>query len=232
MEQKDEVKVHERVLGESLLFGILGRALYNQPDMIWLNSLIHEDVFSEVPFSADRDETKQGQEIIQKWVQNNANGLDEESLKELSSDYTRLLVGVDKVLAPPWESVYFNEDRMVFQEQTLDVRNWYRRFGLEPENLHKEPDDHIGLEMTFVAYLAELAVKALEEEDHEKFERLNEAKRQFLSDHLLLWGPAWCALVMEHAKTDYYLGLGHLTLGALLAIAEQYQIQVSDKVIK
>lgn len=232
MKQNDEAELKEMLLGESLLFGLLGRALYNQPDKNWLNSLITKDVFSEVPFSTDRPETKRGQELMQNWVRINAGGINEEAFKELSADYTRLFVGVGKVLAPPWESVYFNEDRMVFQEQTLDVRNWYRRFGLELENLHREPDDHIGLEMTFVAYLAELAIKVLDEQDEDKYKLLYDAKLQFLSEHLLKWGPTWCALVKEHAKTGFYQGLGYLTLGALLAIADRYELQVPTEVIR
>jgi putative dimethyl sulfoxide reductase chaperone len=225
-------KLRETLLGESLLFGLLGRATYNPPEKSWLDSLIQKDIFTEVPFGAAQSETQRGQEILHDWVQKNTGGLGEELIKDLKADYTHLFVGIGKVLAPPWESVYFNEDRMIFQEQTLDVRNWYHRFGLELENIHKEPDDHIGLEMSFIAYLAELGGKLLEEKDDEKFVLLNDAKRQFLSDHLLLWGPAWCALIIEHAKTDYYRGLGHLTLGALLAMADLYDIQIPDKVTK
>ena len=231
MKQDNEAMLKENLLGESLLFGLLGRALYNQPDKDWLNSFIEEDVFAEVPYSTEQAETKRGQELVQNWVLDNKE-ISEESFKDLKADYTRLFVGVGKVLAPPWESVYFSEDRMIFQKETLDVRNWYRRFGLELENLHKEPDDHIGLEMSFVAYLAELGIKVLDEQDEEKYKLLNDAKRQFISEHLLQWGPTWCALVKEHAKTDFYQGLGYLTMGALLTIAEKYDLQVPREVVK
>jgi putative dimethyl sulfoxide reductase chaperone len=232
MKENNEAQLKEVLIGESLLFGLLGRALYNQPDKNWINSLIADEVFSEVPFSMDRPETKRGQELMQNWIRKNAEGIDEESFTELNADYTRLFVGVGKVLAPPWESVYFNEDRMVFQEQTLEVRNWYQRFGLELENLHREPDDHIGLEMTFVAFLAELAVKALDEQDADNYKLFVNAKRQFLSEHLLQWGLSWCELVKEHAKTEYYQGLGHLTLGALLAVIDQYDITIPKEAIR
>lgn len=33
---------------------------------------------------------------------------------ELTGDYYRLFVGPDTVLAPPWESVYRHEDRLIF----------------------------------------------------------------------------------------------------------------------
>ena len=53
---------------------------------------------------------------------------------------------------------------MIFQEQTLHVRQWYSRFGLQVVKLHKEPDDHIGLELEFVAHLANLALQAIRSE--------------------------------------------------------------------
>ena len=60
-----------------------------------------------------------------------------------------------KVLTPP-ESVYFSEERLVFQEETLQVREWYRRFDLQSVKLH-EPDDHVGLELTFWLILPNVA---------------------------------------------------------------------------
>lgn len=233
MEQNDKNKLIEEILlGEYLVFGLLGRVLYNRPDESLLKALIDEDVFSEIPFGADQKETNKGQKILLNWAKNNQKGLSEDTLKDINADYTSLLVGVGKVLAPPWESVYFTEDRLIFQEQTIQVRKWYRRFGLELENLHKEPDDHIGLEMSFIAFLAELGVKALQEKNTDEFESLNESQSQFLSNQLLKWGPLWCGLVIQHAKTDYYQGLGHLTLGSLLAIADHFNLQIPKEVDK
>lgn len=218
------------LLGEALLFGLLGRFLYTQLDKAWLQSLIDEDVFAEVPFGAAQNETVLGLELLQKWSQENIAGLSDGSFDDLRADYTRLFVGVGRVLAPPWESVYFNEGRMVFQEQTLQVREWYRRFGLQAEKLHKEPDDNIGLEMSFVAYLAKLGLQSLEEQDEIKFDLLLDAQRQFLTEHLLQWGPLWCDLVNDHAHTDFYQGLAHLTRGALLAVAQQFNVELSKEV--
>ncbi|MBL6983284.1 MAG: molecular chaperone TorD family protein [Anaerolineales bacterium] len=232
---KESQKNDERgtiLLGEALLFGLLGRILYDQLDKAWLQSLIDEDVFSEAPFGAKQRETALGLDLLQKWSQENSAGISDESFDEWRSDYTSLFVGVGEVLAPPWESVYFSEERLVFQEQTLQVREWYRRFGVEPEKLHKEPDDHIGLELTFVSYLSKLALQALEDQDEEKYEKLLDAQRQFISKHLLRWGTQWCNLVGEHARTDFYKGLAFLTRGALLALAEQYDIQIPDTLAK
>ena len=225
---KFEIKTdwHVLLLGEALVFESLGRLLYEELDKAWLQSLLKEDVFEDVPFGAEQHETKLGLELLQNWARENEAGISDKSFDDLRVDYTRLFVGIKKVLAPLWESVYFNQDRMVFQEQTLQVRAWYRRFGLEPEKLYQEPDDHIGLELLFLVHLAKLGLQALEENDQAGSEKYLQAQRDFLSEHLLRWGPAWAKLVRQHATTDFYRGLAHLVHGTLLAVAELLEVEV------
>lgn len=224
---KFEIKTdwHVLLLGEALVFESLGRLLYEELDKAWLQSLLKEDVFEDVPFGAEQQETKLGLELLQNWARENEAGISDKSFDDLRVDYTRLFVGIKKVLAPLWESVYFNQDRMVFQEQTLQVRAWYRRFGLEPEKLYQEPDDHIGLELLFLVHLAKLGLQALEENDQAGSEKYLQAQRDFLSEHLLRWGPAWAKLVRQHASTDFYRGLAHLVHGTLLAVAELLEVE-------
>ena len=86
------------------------------------------------------------------------------------------------VVAPPWESVYFSPDRLVFQQETFQVRAWYTRFGLQSANHNKEPDDHISVELEFVAHLAELGLRALQACDRERFHETPEAQSGFLAE--------------------------------------------------
>ncbi|MCX6064708.1 MAG: molecular chaperone TorD family protein, partial [Chloroflexi bacterium] len=148
----------------------------------------------------------------------------------LTKDQLHLFIGPDKLLVPSWESAYFNQGRLVFQEQTIQVREWYARFGLAIETVNHEPDDHIGPELSFVAHLATLGLQVLEDADDQNLESILQAQRDFLGEHLLRWGPAWARLVGEHAETDFYRGLAHLTHGALLAAAETLQIELPKEV--
>ena len=218
------------IFGESLLFGLLGKILYANLDKAWLETLIREDVFSEAPFGAEQVEMQHGIELLQRWSNENRGGLEMPQFKALQEDNLRLFIGLNKVPAPVWESVYFSEKKLIFQEQTLQVREWYARFGLQAERINREPDDHIGLEMLFIAHLASLALQAIEQNDENKLNDILQAQREFLSDHLLRWGPAWAKLVKQHAATDFYRGIAHLTHGALLAIAETLEIKMPKEV--
>jgi len=218
------------IFGESLLFGLLGKILYANLDKAWLETLIREDVFSEAPFGAEQVEMQHGIELLQRWSNENRGGLEMPQFKALQEDNLRLFIGLNKVPAPVWESVYFSEKKLIFQEQTLQIREWYARFGLQAERINREPDDHIGLEMLFIAHLASLALQAIEQNDENKLNDILQAQREFLSDHLLRWGPAWAKLVKQHAATDFYRGIAHLTHGALLAIAETLEIKMPKEV--
>lgn len=224
----DEWKVI--LLGETLLLGVLGKAIQDAPNKEWMQSLIDEDIFSESPLESKNQDIETGLSYLQVWSQENREGISDERFIDLQADYTRLFVGTGKAIVPSWESVYFNKDGMLFQEQTIQVRQWYRRFGLESEKLNTEPDDHIGLELSFLAYLAQLGLKALDENNAARFEQILQAQRQFISEHPLMWVPRWCTLVEERAGTDFYRGLALLTRGALSSIAEQLQIEIPKEV--
>jgi len=216
------------LMGEMLLLGVLSKAIQSDPQREWLQSLIDQDIFSESPLESDHQDIVAGLRLLQTWAQENRESISDQRLTDLKTDYIRLFVGLGKTIAAPWESVYLNENRMIFQEQTLQVREWYRRFGVESEKLYKEPDDHIGLELSFLAHLATLGLQALEENDEVKFEQTLQAQRQFISEHPLKWAPRWCELVEENAKTDFYRGLAKLIRGALFSLAESLEVQKSD----
>lgn len=210
----------EILTGEMLLFGLVGQAIYQYADRQWLESLAAQDIFSEAPFAGENPDVIAGLEQLQAWSAANRNGMTDETFDDLRAEFTRLFAGgPGPVQAPPWESVFFSRDRLVFQQETLEVRGWYGKFGLELVNKYQEPDDHIGIEMGFIAHLAQLALAAEEAGDAARREELLQAQSGFLSDHLLRWGPVWAGLVLKYARTPFYRGLAYLTRGALTEIA-------------
>lgn len=218
--------------GEALLFGLLGKALYSNPEEEWLQPLVDEQVFIESPFASNWPEIIEGLSRLTDWANGWQGGEKAESLVNLKTDYVRLFSGIGKSPVIPWESVYFSDNHLLFQEQTLDVRAWYRRFGLEAEKIHREPDDHIGLELLFLSHLAALGIQALNEQDNVRFEELLDAQREFFKKHIGIWAPMWCNLVEKHAQTDFYKGLASLTRGALSALAEVLDVKSPKKALR
>lgn len=216
----------ETLKGEALLLSLAGRIIYSYPDdtkKAWYQSLIQEEVFTEVPFAPNQGDIIIGLHFLQSWSQS---GFASQIYSDMQKEYTRLFIRPGKDIVSQWESTYFNEDRLTFREQTLDVRAWYRRYDLIPEKLYREPDDHIGLELIFTAHMAQLAVQALEKRDEASFEELIQAQKGFLSEHLLRWGPTWCNLVEKNTRMDFYRGIACILRGALTELSSIYDLKI------
>lgn len=205
--------------GQMLVCGVLAKALYGTPDRDWIASLAARRMFGEIPFGAARPEIAKAAALLQGWAEGAEGGLDDDGFVTIRDDYTRLFVGPHQLLAAPWESVYSNKDRAVFQRETVSVRNWYLRFDLVLASAHNEPADHIGLQFGFLAHLAELTLSAAALTDGREVTRLIDAQRGFLSQHMLAWAPRWADDVVAGARTDFYRGLGWLARGTVLEAA-------------
>jgi putative dimethyl sulfoxide reductase chaperone len=212
-----EWQIH--LTGELLMFSLLGKVLLQIPEKSWLQPLLDEDLFAEAPFAEKQTKVIHGLVLLEKWSRDFQGNIPQAALTDLKADYTRLFTGMAKIPVAPWESVYFTEERLVFQAQTQDVRNWYRRYGLELDNQYKEPEDHIGLELTFMGHLAKIGLSALAAHNQADFEQALAAQRDFAAKHLFLWAPLWCNLVNEHAQTVFYRGLALVVHGALIELA-------------
>lgn len=218
----------EQLLGQYLLFGLLGKLLYSNPNSALLKPVIEGDLFDEAPFASDNPEVVAGLSLLQEWREQYQQPTTHKVvLTEAQVDYMRLFAITERLPLAPWESFYGNDERLLFQETMLDVRNWYTRFGLELVNAHREPDDHIGLELLFVAHLAQLGLQAVEEGNGLNLEQVLAAQRGFLTAHLLKWAPRWCDQMVDHARTDYYRGLALVLRGALLALSQLLNLDMA-----
>lgn len=138
----------------------------------------------------------------------------------LETDYRQLFVGPGTMQAPPWESVHLSDEGLTFQAHTLGVREAYAEFGLQAPALHKEPDDHIGLELAFLGQLAVAALTSGEAGDVGAQGAVLAAMTQFLHEHLLMWAPEFARLTIAAAQTPLYRAVGELLAGALGWLAE------------
>ena len=196
---------------QALAYQFLGRCFYEAPRAEWLAAFAGDRLFEAWPFPSRDDRTAGGLALLVPFCE----GWDPSQLGALTWDFNRLFVGPGEMLAAPWESVYRSKTKLTFQETTLQVRELYERFGVRAPAIHREPDDHLGLELAFVATLSDLAAQAAAAGDCARLARCFEAQKDFLRDHLLAWAPACLELVDKHAESGYYRGAALLALGSL-----------------
>lgn len=220
----------EQLVGEVLLFGLLGKILYSIPARDWLDQLVADNLFDSAPFAETQPDTVEGLALLSAWTEACRGGISDETLTGLKTDHTALFVGLRAMVVPAWESVYFSEERLMFQDRTSDVQARFRQMGAEVQTPDREPVDHIAFELSFVGHCAQLALAALEAGDTCQLDAVTAAKREFLGEHLLQWGPKWAELMLKHAQTDFYRGLALLVRGALAELAQIDAVKVPARI--
>jgi TorA maturation chaperone TorD len=200
----------------SFAFLLLGKVFLSFPEPGFINTLITQDLFKDWPLQKESEATSKGLKLMKEFI----NTWKPWSLPPLKMDYTRLFVGLEKTLAPPYESVYLGREKILFEEPTLAVRKFYQDFGVQVSEKNTIPDDHIGMELHFLAYLCEKSTTALKNQDQNGYTKLIEAIKKFLSEHLNLWFTPFFENVIAHGETSYYKGAVYLTRGALENLSE------------
>jgi TorA maturation chaperone TorD len=203
-----------------LAFGFLSKAFYEAPTADLIRSLADTDAFADWPLDATDRHTQTGLELLREFTAH----WSDETLPDLAWDYTRLFIGPGPVLAPPWESVYLSREHLLFDQQTLEVRQAYACYGLQAPRLNSEPDDHLGLELAFLVHLGSLGLNALQAGQLDDLAGHLDAFKAFLKDHLLRWAPQCLGLVIARANTDYYRGIAYLALGSLEQAAALFEL--------
>ena len=180
------------------------------------------------PPTADALEVLRSPELLQDWPllgdaqpdepNDLAGGLDsleasrraEEDAAVIADDHMQLLRGPRSPRAYPFESVHRSREGLVFERETLQVRDWYGRFGLEAPRLDRDPDDRIDLELEFCSTLLQRGLEALDGGNEEASRTLFAAHRDFCREHLLVWAPAFFDQLFKGASTHFYRGVAQL----------------------
>lgn len=126
-------------------------------------------------------------------------------------EYRRLFVGPGHLPAPPWGSVYTDRECVVFGESTLALRAWMRTVGVERLADERTPEDHIGLMLALLSFLAA-----------ERSELVDD----YLRDHLLTWAPHYLEALEEAAEQPFYAGLARLTRLTLVGLQRERGLTV------
>lgn len=118
---------------------------------------------------------------------------------ELAADYTAiyLMHGFD---VSPCESVWFDEDGLIYQEPMFQIRDAMQHYGLQSADWRQRSEDHLVMQLLFVAYLMETGTCVA----------LQDAAR-FLDEHTLRWLGKFANRISSRCETKFYAGLVSLT---------------------
>lgn len=112
---------------------------------------------------------------------------------EALRQYTSLFCLLDSV--PMAESYYTSTEKLVMQESRDKMLDKLRKYSFVMSDNLNEFEDHIGIELAFMANLAELSVVALEEQDTAKYNELMDEQKAFHEEHFAVWIDQFAAKV-------------------------------------
>lgn len=195
-------------------YDVLRRTYLKEPiqgDISIVKGITSSDDF---PFVSENPKILEGVDLLRDYFSHN-DVTSDKVYNDLHWDYTRLFIGPYELPSPPWESVYINKERLLFQEETLLVRRFYLKYSFLPVDFGHEADDHLGLELDFMFRLIDLTLEAMIREDSNMVFELLKDQKLFLEEHLLKWVPQFVEKVLEHAGSNYYRGMANILEGFL-----------------
>jgi TorA maturation chaperone TorD len=128
---------------------------------------------------------------------------------KLAADYARLFLSLNKAPPHPSESVY--REGTIMQYSRDEVLKTYWSFGVSSKKEFTEPEDHIAIELSFMAFLCEKAALALKGKDVEKAGKYLEAQGDFLEKHLGKWMPKLVEDILANGRTPFYKSMAVIT---------------------
>ncbi len=150
-------------------------------------------------------DTKKAYPEIERMVCGLSDGIDD----ALVNEYRRLFIGPMPKPAPPWGSVYTDREGVMFGLSAIDLHRWMGEQGISRTADDNMPEDHIGLTLALMSWIA-----------LERPELLDE----FLQFHLLPWSSHVLDALNDAAEHPFYRGLFRLTKLSLEGIQHERRI--------
>jgi len=128
----------------------------------------------------------------------------DDCLDDLAVDYAKIFLsaGMATGFADfPYQSVYTDRQHMIGGQSACDLASVYAAKGLKANsNAYKVPDDHIGLQLAFMASICREDLKE---------------QRAFLDTYLFKWYHGFCRDLEKYSSTAFYRAVAKITSGFL-----------------
>ena len=171
-----------------LLYKFFHKTFGREPDAAYM-ALFDNDAISQAFLLLSISENDAAGKAAAFLAGQHAKNMDPEYLPKLRNEYMRLFVGPQKLVAPPWESVYRSHQGLLFQESTLTIREIYRKQGFQAEGYPRVADDSLALELDFMGRMAEKSLAALVNGQDAELAETLAVQESFVRVHLLFWVP-------------------------------------------
>jgi len=135
-------------------------------------------------------------------------------LEDLAADYAKTFLAAGDAAgkaAFPYESVYTGTDSQFGGSVQMNLNAEYAAKGYSmKEDMFKIMEDHIGLELN---YMAELLKEQSEETDEKKADKLSKDMKKFFRRHISNWVMLFANDIYKYTDRDFYKAIARITIG-------------------
>jgi TorA maturation chaperone TorD len=193
--------------GRAFLYAFLSAVFRDHLTVGWIENILGSGELQLVLAGTDEKgcpEKNEIREILQAVVKDWTNMNSEKELN-LQKEYARLFLLPEGV--HPYESIYLGKKKLMMDRPWEKVREFYRRLGLEKERSELHPEDHLAVELGFMASLAYMTVEA----KGGKIKDLLSIQEEFLQEHPGKWVHLLAADLLGKTKEgDFYQSVAQI----------------------
>jgi TorA maturation chaperone TorD len=133
---------------------------------------------------------------------------EDDLLRDLGIDFTRLFVGPGKHIAP-YESAQL--EGALWGAATAKVAAFIESRGFRYRSDFQDMPDHISVEFEFMKEMIGREAEALEHDDADAVAACRRSQAVFLEQHVSRWVPQFCEKVANEAALPFYRDMARLT---------------------
>ncbi|MCH1924197.1 molecular chaperone TorD family protein [Shewanella sp. C32] len=188
---------------------ILHNVFFNEPTAPSISQLAH--IFANnawPPLSASTAQT-QGLELLQQW------SVAPDSLHPLKLEFGRLFIGPRMPAAPPWGSVYTDEQQLLNGSSTQALMQFFKTVGISFSLSCNQPLDHAGLIFAAIAVLLDNMAQS----DNPAL--YQQQLHTLLQLHTAPWIFTFLDTVIDTTDSDFYRGFAYLAQAYLHTLQHQ-----------
>lgn len=207
---EENTTANDVLVARAQTYALLSRLFFKEVD----EALINQLAAIRLPMDSPNDTTAQGARLMMSYLAHRP----DDAATQLAVDFARLFLvrtRSTKKAAYPFESVYTTIDHTTMGNARDAVVALYRKAGLDASDSWNLGEDHIALELEYVATLAQRSADAFAQGNTNEARELLKQQKSFLDAHLLRWTPAFVEAMIHDAQTDFYHGLALMLAGVL-----------------
>ncbi|MDY6065824.1 MAG: molecular chaperone TorD family protein [Finegoldia sp.] len=186
--------------------------------------ILYKQVFSEdyIPLGDYSNEIREKYNFIRQKMKKESI---EDFYNNFYKDYYYIFFNPKKMLASPWQSSYFNDGSLLFQEPNLICKKFYKKYKLD--NNSNFPYDHIGLEINFLENLS-----YMENNCHNDSIYISEIVKDniLFVDNMIEWVPLLHKRILTYIDNSYYVDFLELLMILLVfdenTLKEFYDVEI------